>query len=817
MPSTCPDLDAPNTLWNFCPNVDAAYLFAILFASTTIAHFTQAIVHKKVYSWVIVVSGLAQTIAYIFRIISINNPSSLGPYAAWFVLILIAPVFTNAYVYMIMGRMVWNYITEAKIYKVTAWRMGTYFVILDIVALLIQVYGAASASGNNIPTDQILQGLHIYMGGVGFQQAFIVLFFVFAIKFHRTLLSQNPLSISSKPANSPFPLLYTIYVVLVLITTRIIFRLAEYAQGLNSSVPNHEAFQYCLDSLPMFIALVLLNVVHPGRVMSGKETDIPGRKQRKAQGLRGKMETRRDPDIPLTRTQRSAIRSKKPIKHNATLRHVKCDEERPSCLKCSSTGRKCDGYDPSTNPNVTTGSSSPTDLIRSPSTGVTGLFASDNEHRSFCFFVQNTAPQLTGFDADGFWDGMVLQATHHEPAIRHAIIALGSLHERFVGNQGLISRSDHDGFALRQYNTAIKCLVKPFSRPGRQAMDVCLISSILFACFETMQGNYGPAIAHMQSGGKILCEIEYDEQSKQHQHEVLRAAKVPYVPMDTLEDILMRLDFQVTQMIGKHNYSIYERSMRTRPRQNIPSIFSSLSEARESFIFNWHNASYALKVITRLEAEEFHAAFAAWQKSAIPMLDQWTQGFENFIEARGDTLTDSEKRGIAVLRLQKNAAFISVHLTRMHPRSYDDQTVWDGFFPIFEETVQIAGEIIDSISSDQPWFCLDMQINGPLYQVVSRCRDPPLRRKAIQLLKNTPRLEGIWHSFLVAKVAERVVQIEEDGLGDVTCASDIPDWARISDVQPIFHPNWRRATLYYSRWGSMNDVVRKSVKEVMEW
>ena len=31
----------------------------------------------------------------------------------------------------------------------------------------------------------------------------------------------------------------------------------------------------------MFIALVLLNIVHPGKVMAGKESDFPSRKERK--------------------------------------------------------------------------------------------------------------------------------------------------------------------------------------------------------------------------------------------------------------------------------------------------------------------------------------------------------------------------------------------------------------------------------------------------------------------------------------------------------------------------------------------------------
>lgn len=65
---------------------------------------------------------------------------------------------------------------------------------------------------------------------------------------------------------------------------RIVFRLCEYSSGLNSKIPNHEAYQYCLDSVPMLLAFILLNVVHPGRIMRGKASDIPSRKERKKTG-----------------------------------------------------------------------------------------------------------------------------------------------------------------------------------------------------------------------------------------------------------------------------------------------------------------------------------------------------------------------------------------------------------------------------------------------------------------------------------------------------------------------------------------------------
>lgn len=55
----------------------------------------------------------------------------------------------------------------------------------------------------------------------------------------------------------------------------------EYSGGFKSTISDTEAYMYCLDSVPMFVALALLNVVHPGNIMPGKESDLPSRKERK--------------------------------------------------------------------------------------------------------------------------------------------------------------------------------------------------------------------------------------------------------------------------------------------------------------------------------------------------------------------------------------------------------------------------------------------------------------------------------------------------------------------------------------------------------
>jgi hypothetical protein len=155
------------------------------------------------------------------------------------------------------------------------------------------------------------------------------------------------------------------------------------------------------------------------------------------------------------------------------------------------TGRTCDGYEPSVEapPNFSGVVSS--SLGRSPSVGFLG---SERERRLFFFFRQKTAPQLSGFFGGDFWESILLQAALHERSIRHAILALGSRHANFehehdreLNMQGYTNGWTYD-FALKNYNRAINVLVESFSQ-GQQVIDVCLMCSIMFACFE-VSGSY---------------------------------------------------------------------------------------------------------------------------------------------------------------------------------------------------------------------------------------------------------------------------------------------------------------------------------------
>lgn len=189
-------------------------------------------------------------------------------------------------------------------------RAGKHFCVADIARYLSSSPDALLRRPTvDCKILTISLGLHIYMAGVGIQQLFILIFVFFATQLHRALLRGEGLDRHSQ--KQALRLLYTVYAVLALITVttrtplnewlllwkantfcshqlRIVFRLCEYSNGLDSTIPNHEAYQYCLDSLPMLLAFILLSIVHPCRIMPGKECEIPSRRERKKTGARCK-------------------------------------------------------------------------------------------------------------------------------------------------------------------------------------------------------------------------------------------------------------------------------------------------------------------------------------------------------------------------------------------------------------------------------------------------------------------------------------------------------------------------------------------------
>ena len=125
-------LNDPSNQWPYCPSMAAAIIFAVFFGLTTLTHIIQAFHYGKRFCWVIIMGGTWETVAFIIRIFSIQHQTAQGLYEPQFILILVAPLWINAFDYMVLGRMVYYFLPGQKIMGMNPRRMALVFVLLDI-------------------------------------------------------------------------------------------------------------------------------------------------------------------------------------------------------------------------------------------------------------------------------------------------------------------------------------------------------------------------------------------------------------------------------------------------------------------------------------------------------------------------------------------------------------------------------------------------------------------------------------------------------------------------------------------------------------
>ncbi|KAK9424781.1 putative Zn(2)-C6 fungal-type domain-containing protein [Seiridium unicorne] len=192
-------------------------------------------------------------------------------------------------------------------------------------------------------------------------------------------------------------------------------------------------------------------------------------------------------------------------------RKVKCDEAKPSCLKCSSTGRRCDGY----NSNfVNAKPSEHVTAVRAataahPSTATSAYPTSSHGLRELARQFQFIHKPVVGLkyayevEATG-----ILISSKADPSIRYALMSMSALREKYAKYGDYYTIKTHHAHELRpvfeSYNAAIGSLTRRLSHGGHDAAGAALQCCQLFFSVEIMQHNYAAAIQHLAQGLRIM-------------------------------------------------------------------------------------------------------------------------------------------------------------------------------------------------------------------------------------------------------------------------------------------------------------------------
>lgn len=521
------------------------------------------------------------------------------------------------------------------------------------------------------------------------------------------------------------------------------------------------------------------------------------------------------------------------------LRRVKCDEDRPECQRCKSSGRICAGYE--INPSgqrtvspqaVAIAPKVKPELIIQPTSSL-GL--SNEEAANFDYFRTKTMLSIGGFSRYSLWESLIIQFSFREPAVLNAAVAVGSMHrsfERFRWPEAV-----PDDLALQKrlsqkhYLKAINSLrTKLGDDSDPRKHEVALMTCFLFICLELIQSDISSAVNHLRTGLRILCELKGQSAYKKGESVVVSASSHPESLLDFLTIFFARLDYQSTMFGEKIPRTLAMSSSNTSGSVLwIPQTFSSITEARQyldtvsSAVFAFrgrivHDLAYPNSWLSKDKSLKHRWAHIMYKHPDVKALDPKFPAQQNELEER---MLIWER--IFQKLVSKNQRFFSQEEARSSKLAHNNwlaiwillkealstrQKFFDQYTEEFRQIVALSEEFCMTKETTLPSFSTDMGCFGALYYVATKCRDSEIRRKAASLLLRSPRREGMWDGHVISQFARQVIAIEESGLlpkGAYLTCDEVPESARFSDITIGFSKDGSRGRLYLGRFRHESD------------
>ncbi|RMJ04782.1 hypothetical protein CDV36_014548 [Fusarium kuroshium] len=496
------------------------------------------------------------------------------------------------------------------------------------------------------------------------------------------------------------------------------------------------------------------------------------------------------PPAASTRKPRSKVKSGC---KTCKVRKVKCDEGRPACRRCLSTGRVCDGYGiwgggnaryPQRQGGLFESKAKdgrvpiyPVSISR-PVQPSLALTLNPQQKIYFDWFKCRTASKLPGTFTSSFWNTLVFQAGSSEPAVLNAILALSSVHKGDAIGVGLQKsrqdalRNEQEQFTLQHYVKAISHLQPHFSTKDRASCRIALIACIVFVCMEFLRGHFKTAQLHLANGIEILGHLQGQSDPKSG----ILTLKPCHDPTDDwVIEAFSRLHIQVELFRHLYQHPCVILQPAFDPQRTPTSHIRSLSDA-------WKQMEPILNNIFHLTQQARQHPVTTREHTSQQLikakLAQWLNMFEAFNKVQPCEESGDLEKAYQVVRVNHTMATIMAD-TCLHT----DESIYDAYTDRFLLLITqltrlwvVSAETEDfSLNWDlmyMPRSIIDIGWIAPLYFTAVKCRIHRIRLQAIKLLPCSGHREGIWDSSIAACVARKVMEMEE---GDFYQGLDLGD------------------------------------------
>ncbi|KAH8647218.1 hypothetical protein BX600DRAFT_151626 [Xylariales sp. PMI_506] len=439
---------------------------------------------------------------------------------------------------------------------------------------------------------------------------------------------------------------------------------------------------------------------------------------------------------------RKGIRRVRTGCNTCKTRKIKCDEARPVCQRCKSTGRTCDGYDVDSKSaglgdsykSWAQGGSILGETVYHPANQLPLHPGTPLEIRSLYYFRTTAGPMIAGYFDHDFWTSTIIQISISEPAVRHAMLAVSLSLEQYRNPKA----GQHGELILQQCNKAIGTLLLVKDK------DVVLLTCILFICFEFIHRQVKRALAHFDQGLRVLESI-------------LEPSSLSHI----LAPFFCRLC--VFPMLFGHPLRAPISERWTREWKNIPARFESLDMARHSMSTIWVLALRSMRAaeVVRFEKAPVSVLSDSWQSEfnfVSGLMERWLTAFS----ALDTTVPRSSQNCLHVLKAQHLVVGIWLKVSLS-----SDQMDFDAYHTDFRAIVEDCTFVLEHSGMQQAArpFNFDTGIISLLYFVAAKCRYLATRLAALELLRRLKDIglrENLWDSEAMHTLAQSIIEHEHN-------------------------------------------------------
>lgn len=435
----------------------------------------------------------------------------------------------------------------------------------------------------------------------------------------------------------------------------------------------------------------------------------------------------------------------------------------------------------------------------------------------------------------GFWSCSLLQIAHLEPAVWHAVAALGALHRKWevasnpraphplpaldepqpTAREGLqldqhdaresdldsAARVEADLQSLRLNDQASSCYTKALGL-AKSIHDpiTLLVLSVALGTASNIAGRWAERNVHIQAGQRImaqLCTSPSRSEVEIDAEECLSKLALQWVTFSeqsapypfTEEEGVVSTDTSSSQrsdILTEGPGSIFHKAklVLIRTSQRILSAAGAV-DMQETQVAD--QARSGRDKVPRTELE----------KSISQDIQRWEFEMAHFLAINPVTALGTTLELLSIKLLHTAVRlFMAVGVMSTAYNELD----WDEHLAHFERLVALiallfqeeaeANPLLPPITSlDEP------SVNVCLWLVAHRCRHPLLRRRAVGLLRGVKRLEGAWMSTSTSEGAAKIIKVEEGG--EVMSPSVVSafgrDWTDVEAVvvQAIQEEEWQ--------------------------